>query len=78
MPRRTHLMSARRMLDGLLIALALPAYQIWQIAKYANTREGRTAKIGMFLTFLPVIAVSTLVWGFIWVMSLHLLWRAII
>jgi hypothetical protein len=71
-------MSARRMLDGLLIALALPAYQIWQIAKYANTREGRTAKIGMFLTFLPVIAVSTLVWGFIWVMSLHLLWRAII
>jgi hypothetical protein len=34
-------MSARRMLDGLLIA---PAYQIWQIAKYANTCEGRVAK----------------------------------
>jgi len=33
-------MSARRIPDRFLVALALPVYQIWHIAKYADTREG--------------------------------------
>jgi hypothetical protein len=43
--------------------LALPVYQTWQVATYANTREGWAAKIGMFITFLPVIVISSVIWG---------------
>jgi len=31
----------RRIPEGLLSLFALPAYQLWHIAKYANTRRGR-------------------------------------
>jgi hypothetical protein len=71
------LMSTRRIPDGLLIAFALPIYQIWHIAKYANTRKRWLAKIGMFITFLPVLVFCSLIWGFLWAVILHLLWRAI-
>jgi hypothetical protein len=70
-------MSAKRIPDGLLIALALPAYEIWHVAKYANTREGWAAKVGMFITFLPVIVISSVIWGALWAMTLRLLWRAV-
>jgi hypothetical protein len=65
----------RRIPEGLLILLALPAYQLWYIAKNANTRKSRAAKVGVFISFLPVIAISTVIWGFLWVMMLRLLWR---
>jgi hypothetical protein len=65
----------RRIPEGLLILLALPAYQLWHIAKYANTRQGRAAKVGAFITFLPVICICTVMWGFLWVMILWQLWR---
>lgn len=70
-------MAARRIPEGLLILVALPVYQIWQIAKYANTREGWVAKIGLFLTFLPVIVFCNVIWGFLWAVFLWLLWRSI-
>jgi hypothetical protein len=57
--------------------LALPAYQIWHIAKYANTRKGWFAKIGVFVTFLPVIVLCNVIWGFLWGAALGVLWRAI-
>jgi hypothetical protein len=63
----------RRIPEGLLILLALPAYLLWHIAKRARTRKGRAAKIGLFISFLPLIAI----WGFLWVMMLWLLWRDI-
>ena len=69
-------MSARRIPDWLLVALALPAYQTWHVAKYANTCEGWAAKIGMFITFVPVIIICSVIWGFVWAMALHLLWQA--
>jgi hypothetical protein len=56
----------------------LPAYQLWYIAKYANTRKGRAAKIGVFLSFLPVIAICSVIWGFLWAVMLWVLWRDII
>ena len=65
----------RRIPEGLLILLALPAYQLWYIAKYANTRKGRAAKVGAFITFLPVICICTVIWGFLWAMILWQLWR---
>jgi hypothetical protein len=67
----------RRIPEGLLILFALPAYQLWHIAKYANTRKGRAAKIGVFINFLPMIAISTVIWGFLWAVMLWLLWRDI-
>ena len=67
----------RRIPEGLLILLALPAYQLWHIAKYANTRKGRAAKIGVFLSFLPVIAICSVIWGFLWAVMLWVLWRDI-
>jgi hypothetical protein len=67
----------RRIPEGLLILLALPAYQLWHIAKYANTRQGRAAKVGAFITFLPVICICTVMWGFLWVMILWQLWISI-
>jgi hypothetical protein len=65
----------RRIPEGLLILLALPGYQLWYIAKYANTRQGRAAKVGAFITFLPVICICIVMWGFLWVMILWQLWR---
>jgi hypothetical protein len=67
----------RRIPEGLLILLALPVYQLWHIAKYANTRRGRAAKIGVFITFLPVICICSVIWGFLWAVMLWLLWREI-
>jgi predicted permease len=67
----------RRIPEGLLILLALPAYQLWYIAKYANTRKGRAAKIGVFISFLSLIVTCSVIWGFLWVMMLWLLWRDI-
>ena len=65
----------RRIPEGLLILLALPAYQLWHIAKYANTHKGRAAKIGVFVSFLPLIAICSVIWGFLWAMILWQLWR---
>ena len=70
-------MSARRIQNGLLIAFALPAYQIWHIAKYANTRERWFAKIGVFVTFLPLMVLFNVIWGFLWGVALAVFWWAI-
>jgi hypothetical protein len=55
--------------------LALPVYQVWHSARYANTRERWLAKIAIFVTFLPVIAYSTLIWVALWTAALWLTWR---
>ena len=49
---------SRRIPDGLLMTAALPAYQLWHIAKYANTQDRWVAKIGMFNTFVPLIVFA--------------------
>jgi hypothetical protein len=67
----------RRIPEGLLVLMALPVYQLWYIAKLANTHKGRAAKIDVFVSFLPLIAICSVIWGFLWVMMLWLLWRDI-
>lgn len=57
--------------------MALPVYQIWYIAKYANTCEGWVAKIGLFITFVPVIVFCAVIWGMLWAVTLRLLWTAV-
>jgi hypothetical protein len=63
----------KRMRDGLLIAFALPAYQVWNIAKYCSVQKGWVAKVGMFITFLPVFILSTAIWIGFWAVILGLL-----
>ena len=64
-------MSANRTRDGLLIIFALPLYQICQIARYANTREGWPAKIGMFIVFMPLIIFCSAAWWIVWGLMLQ-------
>jgi len=64
-----------RVPDSLPIVLALPVYQIWHVAKYANTRDGLSAKIGAFIVFIPVIAFCSVIWGFLWCAALWALWQ---
>jgi hypothetical protein len=56
--------------EGALIQ-ALPAYQLWYVAKRAITRKGRPAKIRVFIRFLPLIAICSVIWGS------FMLWRTI-
>jgi hypothetical protein len=68
-------------LDGyrvwLLVVLALPVYQLWHVAKHANTRQGWSAKIATFILFMPLIVISNVIWGFLWALALHLLRHAV-
>ena len=70
-------MSTKRIRNGLLIALALPAYALWHVAKYASVQAGWPAKIGMFITFVPMIAIISLMWFGAWAMVIALLLAAI-
>jgi hypothetical protein len=70
-------MPVKRIPEWLLVVFALPAYQIWNIAKYANIQQGWPAKIGMALTFLPAFAITTTIWGGVWSAALWLVWHAV-
>jgi hypothetical protein len=66
-----------RIPDWFLSVFALPVGMVWWAAKYADTREGWAAKIGIFLTFVPVIVFFTVIWGTLWAFTLHIAWRAV-
>jgi hypothetical protein len=74
-------LAKRRIPDGLLtpllIGFALPAYQIWHIAKFANTRATVPAKIGTFIVFVPLIAVLSVIWGFLWFVIAWAVWQMV-
>jgi len=57
--------------------LALPARQIANLAAYANTREGLSAKVATFVDFLPVIALTTACWAAGWVIVVWLALRLV-
>jgi hypothetical protein len=67
----------RRIPDGLLMVLALPIYQVWNIARYANTCATLPAKIGTFAVFVPLIAVLTVIWGFFWFAIAWAVWQLV-
>jgi hypothetical protein len=68
---------ARRVPGWLLVVLALPVYQLWHVAKHANTRQGWPAKIATFILFMPLIVICNVIWGFLWALALHLLRQAV-
>jgi hypothetical protein len=59
-----------RLINQVLIALALPAYVIRHIGLYANTYPTWPGKIATFIVFLPVIGWLTLMWFGGWVFVL--------
>ena len=56
-----------RLTRGVLIAATWPAYPVINIAAYASLQETWPAKIGMFLTFIPVLAFCLIFSIWFWV-----------
>jgi hypothetical protein len=63
-------MPFKRFGDAVRIAIALPIYQIMNLAAYAKTREGWSAKIATVVLFLPIIAFTTTRWVAAWAIFL--------
>ena len=55
-----------RVLEGAKVALFFPFVQIYNLSLYANTRDGWVAKIATFVTFIPIMVVTTTVWAGAW------------
>jgi hypothetical protein len=70
-------MDSKRILEGIKVALALPIYQIVNLVAYANTRPNLAAKIATFVSFLPIIVLTTTIWISAWALVLWLLWRLV-
>jgi hypothetical protein len=68
-------MQNKRITDSLMVALALPVFQILNLAAYANTRQGWAAKAATIAAFLPIIALTTACWAMGWATGLWLVWR---
>jgi hypothetical protein len=56
----------------IVLTLAFPFYQVRFVIKYTNTYQGWPAKVGTFLCFLPIIAMTTAIWAAVWAMGLSL------
>jgi hypothetical protein len=69
--------SYTRVIGGVKVALALPAYQVANLVAYANTRAARSAKIATIVTFLPIIALTTACWIALWEAGVWLVLRAV-
>ncbi len=61
------------MKDFLITAMFLPFVQIRNLVAYSKLQSTRPAKIGMFLTFIPVILVTTVLWAVAWTVILAFL-----
>jgi hypothetical protein len=70
-------MPSARTREAAKIALALPIYQILNLVAYANARQGRAAKIATFITFLPIIAFTTVCWAAAWAACVWLALRLV-
>jgi hypothetical protein len=70
-------MPTKRIRYAIKMALVLPVYQILNLIAYANTRQGRTAKFGTFVCFLPIIALTTIWWAAAWTIALWSIRRAL-
>jgi hypothetical protein len=70
--------SHRRIIGGIKLALALPAYQVANLVAYSNTRAARSAKIATIVSFLPIIALTTACWIALWGADVWLVLRALL
>ena len=70
-------MPSKRIMDAIKLALALPVCQALNLAAYANTRQGRSAKIATVVVFLPIIALTTACWAAAWAIGVWLVLRLV-
>jgi hypothetical protein len=59
------------------LVVAWPVYATYHAISLANTYQGFRAKAVTFLTFLPVIVVTSGVWALMWALALWLLMRVV-
>jgi hypothetical protein len=57
------------------VVFALPVYATYHAFALANTYQGLRAKALTFMTFLPVVVVTSAVWAMLWAFVLWLLMR---
>ncbi len=68
----------RRCIPGVLLIFAFPLVMVANVFAYARLQRGWMAKVGMFVTFLPVIAITSLIWFGCWALGFGfaaLIWR---
>ena len=54
------------------VMVALPVLQIINAAKYAGARRTNAGAIGIFLLFVPLIALMTMIWCGVWLIAIYL------
>jgi hypothetical protein len=52
----------RTMRGKILIWMIYPAYAIYWIARYSGLQPTWPRRIGMFVTFIPVLSIMTVFW----------------
>ena len=55
--------------ERLLILFALPLAMIANIYAYARLQKGWPAQVGMFIVFIPVIALTSVIWFSAWAIA---------
>lgn len=60
------------MKNVIAIIFALPIIQIINLMKHAGTQNTKSARIGTFVVFIPVIVLTTTLWGFVWLFLIHI------
>jgi len=63
----------KRIIDGFKVGFALPVYQVVNLIKYAQTRQGRAAKIATFAVFAPILVFSLIMWAAFWIIAISLI-----
>ena len=52
--------------NAMKLAVGFPIYQLSNLIAYCRLQRTAAAKMGMFLTFLPVMAVNWTIWAAAW------------
>jgi hypothetical protein len=69
-------MASKQITNALKIALALPVYRIANLISYVSQKQSVSARLGVALTFLPIVAITTTIWAFCWLILVWLIYRA--
>jgi ABC-type transporter Mla maintaining outer membrane lipid asymmetry permease subunit MlaE len=60
----------RRIVNAIKFCVALPLYQIREVARYAQVQPTLSEKVGVVISMLPIFIFTTLCWGMLWAFAL--------
>jgi hypothetical protein len=76
-PWHAHSRRLTRWREGLLILFALPLAMVANLYAYSRLQKGWSAQVGVFIVFVPVIVITSMIWFAAWAVAisitLHLL-----